>query len=65
MIHPIHLGSGFDEHLDCFGDYSKDNPLCAKYCALRLGCAVQKEHNIRMEILSDLSTNEERIDIIQ
>ncbi|RJQ70706.1 MAG: hypothetical protein C4519_20500 [Desulfobacteraceae bacterium] len=45
----------FDE-LDCFGDYSRANPLCANHCALRLRCAIEQEQNIRMELLSDLAT---------
>lgn len=45
------------EHLDCFGDYAKANPLCTK-CVLRLRCVIQQEQNLRMELLSDLTTIE-------
>lgn len=55
----------FIDQLDCFGDYNQTDPLCAKHCALRLGCAIEKEHNIQMEILSDLSGAEGRISNIQ
>jgi hypothetical protein len=43
------------EHLDCFGDYVKTNPLCAKHCVLRLRCVIQQDQNLRMELLSDLT----------
>ncbi len=45
------------EHLDCFGDYAKTHPLCAK-CVLRLRCVIQQEQNLRMELLSDLTSIE-------
>jgi hypothetical protein len=65
MTYPLRLVPGFEDYLDCFGDYTKTNPLCAKYCVLRLGCAIQKENNIRMEILSDSSANEDQLSILQ
>ena len=43
------------EHLDCFGDYAKTDPLCAKHCVLRLRCVIQQDQNLRMELLSDLT----------
>ncbi|MFZ1986319.1 MAG: hypothetical protein WAU91_18045 [Desulfatitalea sp.] len=46
------------EQLDCFGDYANNNPLCAKYCVLRLRCAIEQDQNLRMELLSDLTTIE-------
>lgn len=55
----------FIDYLDCFGDYTQADPLCARHCVLRLGCAIEKEHNIRMEILSDLSNAEGRVGDIQ
>lgn len=46
------------DQLDCFGDYTKTNPLCVKHCALRLRCVIEQDHNIRMEVLADLATAE-------
>lgn len=46
------------EHLDCFGDYAKNNPMCVKHCVLRLRCVIQQDLNLRMELLSDLTTIE-------
>lgn len=44
--------------LDCFGDYTRSNLLCTNHCVLRLRCVIEQEHNIRMEVLSDLATAE-------
>ncbi len=43
----------FDE-LDCFGDYNRSNPLCAKHCVLRIRCVIEQDQNIRMELFSEL-----------
>jgi hypothetical protein len=55
----------FLDELDCFGDYAKTNPLCTKYCVLRLRCAIAQEQNIRMEVLSDLANFEGMVVKIQ
>lgn len=47
------------EQFNCFGDYTKTNPLCAKHCALRLRCAIEQDQNMRMELLEDLISSEE------
>lgn len=41
---------------DCMGTYTKEDPQCAKYCVLRLRCAIEKEQNLRLEIIEDLVT---------
>lgn len=51
--------------LDCFGEYRKNNPLCAKYCALRLSCAIEHDQNMRMELIEDLVSVEGQIIKIQ
>ena len=51
------LAANFDE-LDCFGNYHKANPLCAKSCAIRLRCAIEQVQNLRMELMEDLVTVE-------
>ncbi len=53
------------EELNCLGDYTTTNPLCAKYCVLRLRCAIEQEQNIRMEMLEDLAGFEKAIVTIQ
>ena len=54
-----------DDLLDCFGDYHKGNTLCAKHCALRLRCAIEKDQNIRLELIEDLVSVESHMIKIQ
>ena len=44
----------FDNHLGCFGNFDRQDPICKKYCALSLRCAIEQDQNARMEILEDL-----------
>ena len=53
------------EQMDCFGDYNKNNPLCAKHCARRISCVIEQDHNIRTEILEELVSSEDGIGKIQ
>ncbi len=53
------------EQVDCFGDFNKNDPLCAKYCALRLRCVIEQDQNIRTEILEQLVANENGLTRIQ
>ena len=47
------------EQLDCFGTYNKNNPLCAKHCALRLRCAIEQDQNLRTELIEELVSSED------
>jgi hypothetical protein len=42
------------QHLDCFGDFAMENAVCRKYCALNLMCAIEKDHNLRMELFEEM-----------
>lgn len=54
-----------NESLDCFGDFNKSNPLCAKYCILRLRCAIEQDHNLRSALLEELVASENVVDKMQ
>jgi hypothetical protein len=43
-----------DDHLGCLGNFSIQDPLCQKLCALNLRCAIESEKNSRLELLEDL-----------
>ena len=45
-----------DEHIGCFGDYTYADKVCRNLCALRIRCAIEHEHNFRMEVLEDLAS---------
>lgn len=54
------LGSNFasSEGMGCFGEYSRVHTLCSKYCVLRIRCAIQQDHNMRMELLDEIFSSE-------
>lgn len=54
-----------NESLDCFGDFNKNNPLCAKHCILRLRCAIEQDQNLRSALLEELVASERTIGKIQ
>lgn len=58
-------GNTLLDHLDCFGEYRKDNPLCARHCALRLRCTIERDQNMRLELIEDLVSVEGQIIKIQ
>jgi hypothetical protein len=43
-----------NDRLDCFGDYFSQDPLCRKYCALRLRCAIERDRDPPYERYEDL-----------
>lgn len=57
--------AAFFDHLDCFGDYDRANPLCAKHCAVRIRCAIEQEQNMKMELLSELTGVDDMLGTIQ
>ena len=38
----------------CFGEFQREEPICRRHCALRLRCAIESAHNVRMEILEEM-----------
>jgi len=43
-----------DNYLECFGDLNLKDPICRKYCALRLKCAIEQTEQNRLIQLEDL-----------
>lgn len=43
-----------DHHLGCFGEFNASDRVCKTLCALRLRCAIERDQNVRMEILEEL-----------
>lgn len=43
----------FDDHLGCFGEFNPKDPVCKKFCAVNLRCAIDYENNARLDILDD------------
>ncbi len=55
----------FDDHLGCFGEFNFKDPVCKKFCAVNVKCAIDYENNTRLEILDDLVFTESRFSKIQ
>ncbi len=47
-------GNLVDNYLECFGDLNLTDPVCRKYCALRLKCAIEQIEQDRLVQLEDL-----------
>ncbi len=43
-----------DDHFGSFGDFNIEDPICKKFCVLSLRCIIERDQNVRMEILEDL-----------
>lgn len=39
---------------ECFGEFSKNNKLCANYCSLSIKCCVLRSRNPKIDILEKL-----------
>jgi hypothetical protein len=50
--------TSLDDHLGCFGDFNIQNPICKKFCALSLRCAIERDHNNRLEFIEDLLSSD-------
>jgi hypothetical protein len=53
------------EQLDCFGGFQMEHPLCRKYCALSIRCAIEQDQNNRIELYEDIMAVEEQFSKIQ
>jgi hypothetical protein len=45
--------------MQCFGEFHIQDPVCRKFCALRIRCAVEYSQQQRMEPLEDLFNGDE------
>ena len=48
-----------DDYLGCRGNYSRRDPICKKFCAVNLLCAIERDQNVRIELIEDLVTSED------
>ncbi|UCF91764.1 MAG: hypothetical protein JSW39_26410 [Desulfobacterales bacterium] len=45
--------------IECFGDFSLNDPICKKYCALSLRCIIERDQNTPWEVWEDLVSTED------
>lgn len=48
-----------DDHLGCFGEFNSKDPICKKFCALNIRCAIDSNQYNLMEFLEDLVSSNE------
>ncbi len=46
---------GLGDEFGCLGDFSINNPICKKFCALKLRCAIERYQNEQMEYWEDMA----------
>lgn len=52
-------GLNLDDYLGCFGNFSRANQVCKKFCAVNLRCAIERDQNFRIELIEDLVASED------
>lgn len=50
---------GLNDHVGCFGEFSIDDPICKKFCALKLRCLIERDEREQLEFLEDIVSLEE------
>lgn len=45
--------------LQCYGEFTVQDPVCRQVCALRIRCAVESSRQDRMEVLEELFGQDE------
>lgn len=49
------------DHLGCFGNFELKDPICRKYCAIKLRCLIERDHNAKVELWQDLADYDETL----
>ena len=44
-----------DDHIGCFGEFNFHDPVCKKWCALNIRCAIEHENATKLELLEELT----------
>ncbi|MEE8430470.1 MAG: hypothetical protein V3S16_04405 [Candidatus Desulfatibia sp.] len=50
--------TSINDHLGCFGNFNLEDSICKKFCALSLRCAIDRERDIRLELMEDLMSSD-------
>lgn len=48
-----------DDYLGCFGNFNRNNLICKKFCAVNLRCAIERDQNVRLELIEDLVSSDD------
>ncbi|MCU0590998.1 MAG: hypothetical protein MUC57_05935 [Desulfobacterales bacterium] len=47
--------------LGCFGGFQSDDPVCRKYCAIRIRCAIERDQAIFLEVLDEPAAGDDQL----
>lgn len=62
--HPVRKFS-LNDHLGCYGEFNIEDPVCRRFCALSVSCAIEREQNEQMEIWEEMFSDEIMFSTIQ
>lgn len=48
-----------EDYLGCYGNFNRINLVCKKFCAVNLRCAIERDQNVRLELIEDLVASED------
>lgn len=48
----------FEDYAGCFGDFSSEDKVCRKFCALSIRCAIERDQTDQMEIMEEIVISE-------
>ncbi len=54
-----------DEYLGCFGNFSLEDAVCRKWCAINLRCAIEADQRTRLELFENRVAPDETTLIFQ
>lgn len=50
--------TALDNYMGCFGNFNIKDPICKKFCALRLRCLIDRDQNNTIELIEDLMSSD-------
>jgi hypothetical protein len=53
------------DYLECFGNFRSEDPVCRTLCAINIRCAIEQDHNNRLELIEEVISTGENYHIIQ
>ncbi len=54
-----------EDYLGCFGQFRSYSPICHRWCAQNLRCAIERDQKARLELLEEMISIENQIGRIQ
>jgi hypothetical protein len=58
MRNTVKVQDNLGNHVGCFGNFSINDTICKKFCALNLRCYIEKNQNSRIEIIEEIVFSE-------